>query len=491
MQQRDKLEVLLTLRDEATEKLGKASQAVRNHSASFRKGALMMGVAAGVLGGALTFAARAGREQDNALDALKGAVERAGGSYSDVSGRIDDALDAATKFTDYSRADAMQALGFLVSNFDDVDLAIAALPATIDRAAAANMGMESSARNVANAVNKGAGEMAETLDGLGEELKATDDKMERLAIVSRRVEGAARKNADGVTVLSSSLNDLAVELGIWEIVKKLAVEINRLGGALISKLPTGVLKAIGAALTIAFAVLITGTLVIGIGLLIAAATPLILVITAIGAAVTALVAILALSWESGMRKTKEQWEWFTGFLSGIFEWLLRTLAAIGQPIIDIMSAIWNGAFSMMDTVGEKITGAWNTVWDTVGNIVQGAHDRVVGIMTAIKDAIAGAVEVVRSAGTSLIPDINLPNLPSFRIPGLASGGIVTSPTLAMIGEGGPEAVVPLGGGGIGGGVNVNIPPSALLLMTDDSAVQGFVSTIVTQIRQELRRQHSF
>ena len=40
-----------------------------------------------------------------------------------------------------------------------------------------------------------------------------------------------------------------------------------------------------------------------------------------------------------------------------------------------------------------------------------------------------------------IPGVNIPNIPD--IPFLAKGGIVTSPTLAMIGEAGPEAVVPL------------------------------------------------
>jgi len=46
------------------------------------------------------------------------------------------------------------------------------------------------------------------------------------------------------------------------------------------------------------------------------------------------------------------------------------------------------------------------------------------------------------------------------IPGLAQGGIVTSPTLALIGEGnGPEAVIPLNRMsefGMGGGNTVNI-----------------------------------
>ena len=58
-------------------------------------------------------------------------------------------------------------------------------------------------------------------------------------------------------------------------------------------------------------------------------------------------------------------------------------------------------------------------------------------------------------------DVNPPDLPD--IPPLAEGGIVTRPTLAMIGDGnGPEAVIPLsklGSMGFGGGstitVNVN------------------------------------
>ena len=53
------------------------------------------------------------------------------------------------------------------------------------------------------------------------------------------------------------------------------------------------------------------------------------------------------------------------------------------------------------------------------------------------------------------------NFGGINIPGFAKGGIVTRPTLAMIGENGPEAVVPLSGPnagnfGGGGGVTVNV-----------------------------------
>jgi hypothetical protein len=45
------------------------------------------------------------------------------------------------------------------------------------------------------------------------------------------------------------------------------------------------------------------------------------------------------------------------------------------------------------------------------------------------------------------------------IPQMAEGGIVNRPTLALIGEAGPEAVVPLskmGGMGGGGDININV-----------------------------------
>ena len=48
------------------------------------------------------------------------------------------------------------------------------------------------------------------------------------------------------------------------------------------------------------------------------------------------------------------------------------------------------------------------------------------------------------------------------IPKLGKGGIVSSPTIAMIGESGPEAVVPLsGGGGFGGSITINVQGSVI------------------------------
>jgi hypothetical protein len=66
-----------------------------------------------------------------------------------------------------------------------------------------------------------------------------------------------------------------------------------------------------------------------------------------------------------------------------------------------------------------------------------------------------------------------------NIPMLAQGGIVTGPTLAMIGEGnGPEAVIPLdrmGDFGMGGGINITV--NAGLVSSPDQVGQQIIEAI--------------
>ena len=97
---------------------------------------------------------------------------------------------------------------------------------------------------------------------------------------------------------------------------------------------------------------------------------------------------------------------------------------------------------------------------------------VIGFFAGMVNAAIGAVNAIISAYNSipLLPDIpKAPTIPVPQlggstkpapgrpsIPRMAEGGIVTSPTLALIGEAGPEAVVPLDRMNTGGGVTVNV-----------------------------------
>ena len=71
--------------------------------------------------------------------------------------------------------------------------------------------------------------------------------------------------------------------------------------------------------------------------------------------------------------------------------------------------------------------------------------------------------------------IGMPQIP--EIPTLAEGGIVNRPTLAMLGESGPEAVIPLGRGRGGSGMTINLVINGDILGMDD-----FESKVTAVIR---------
>jgi hypothetical protein len=106
----------------------------------------------------------------------------------------------------------------------------------------------------------------------------------------------------------------------------------------------------------------------------------------------------------------------------------------------------------------------------------GVNAIINGILGAFESVVNGAIMMVNGIiraynAIPIAPDINTiahVNLPSIggnsatqaasrmNLPRMAEGGIVNSPTLALIGEAGPEAIVPLDRMNTGGGVTVNV-----------------------------------
>ncbi|MCK9520187.1 MAG: hypothetical protein M0R74_14360, partial [Dehalococcoidia bacterium] len=98
------------------------------------------------------------------------------------------------------------------------------------------------------------------------------------------------------------------------------------------------------------------------------------------------------------------------------------------------------------------------------------HERLVQeevlYQTALNRARSEAIVGTSNAGTQYENAMAA----SIMVPALASGGIVTRPTMALIGEAGPEAVVPLNRG-MGSGMGVNVTVNTMALMGDEGSIR--------------------
>ena len=91
---------------------------------------------------------------------------------------------------------------------------------------------------------------------------------------------------------------------------------------------------------------------------------------------------------------------------------------------------------------------------------------------AAAEALAGLTDAEKKAlleGDGAAVEQLPPGINSKRgdLIALANGGIVTSPTMALIGEAGPEAVIPLSDSGLGGNITINITNAGSVIAEAD------------------------
>lgn len=144
-------------------------------------------------------------------------------------------------------------------------------------------------------------------------------------------------------------------------------------------------------------------------------------------------------------------------------WIVDAGKFLGDALISLIqiivnSAIWiweaiQSGFRFILGIGKKIWGFFldglsfiadlgKKIWDFIWEALKGVGKLLTDGFKTIINAIISAINI----------------LPGVNIPKLANGGIVTSPTLALIGEAGPEAVIPLSKmGSMGTTININNP----------------------------------
>lgn len=145
------------------------------------------------------------------------------------------------------------------------------------------------------------------------------------------------------------------------------------------------------------------------------------------------------------------------FITGAIGGIAGVISALIGVVGDVTSAV-NSGFSRVrnffNSVVSFISDSAGSLVSPIVNVFRAAINTIIGLWNRLDFAITFSVPdwvpIIggnRWSSGDIFPDI----------PYLANGGIVNSPTLAMIGEAGPEAVIPLNQSGLmGNNINVTV-----------------------------------
>lgn len=146
--------------------------------------------------------------------------------------------------------------------------------------------------------------------------------------------------------------------------------------------------------------------------------------------------------------------------------IISTAASVLFKALDITFKAIGGVFEVVGNVAttmvQVISAAWgvlagvtSSIWNGIGDVIRGAINVVIDLINGFIGFVNGIQIHIPAVGVGPVhtPAFDWWGLNIPTIPRLAQGGIVTRPTLALIGEQGPEAVVPLRGRGMPSVVN--------------------------------------
>jgi TP901 family phage tail tape measure protein len=234
------------------------------------------------------------------------------------------------------------------------------------------------------------------------------------------------------------------------------------------------------------------------------------ILIAITGPIGLIVALVIKNWDTIKSVTETVWNgikaffdaWFSVYkevFTTVFDAVKAVVIGTWNAISNVAGTIWNGIKSVvlaavnlmktgidtgLDAIKDTFTNVFNGIKSFIGGIFNGILSTIRGSINGIIGIVNGAINALNQIQVT-IPDI--PGVPGRgetfgvdipTIPKLAKGGVVTAPTLALIGEAGPEAVVPLsssrGRAAVGG---VNIAAGAVQITVQGGADQSAVEQI--------------
>lgn len=141
------------------------------------------------------------------------------------------------------------------------------------------------------------------------------------------------------------------------------------------------------------------------------------------------------------------------FFQGVWDGVVKIFTPVVKWFGDIFKGAWNGITSAFSNVAsffkgiwDKITSIFGKVGTAIGNAVSGAFKGVVnGILGFVESFVNVPVNAINTLIDVInkVPGVSVDKLSPLKLPRMARGGVVDRATMAVIGEAGREAVVPL------------------------------------------------
>lgn len=254
--------------------------------------------------------------------------------------------------------------------------------------------------------------------------------------------------ANSTKIFQASLQDLGTAIGtnllpiITPIIQKITEWVNKFNE--LSPSTQRIITIIGLVVAAIGPVLVViGTLISSIGSIIGVlgmVTAPMLGIVAVIAAVVAWGVILYKNWDTIKAKAVELWTNVTTIWQSIKDSIRATIAQLVSNTV--------GKFNSLKTTVETV---WNNIKSAMINPIQTARDTLQGIIDKVKswfpinlgNIFNFKLPHINIGSKSVTVGDKTVTVPTFSVSWYARGGIFDQPTLAGIGEAGPEAVVPL------------------------------------------------
>ena len=494
---------------------GKMADGIKKHRKAIGVGLTALGAGITALGASAVKSAQA---EAIGIAQLDVALKNVGTSYDSQAAAIERVIAAQQNKTNFGDEAQREALMGLISVSGDYEAAMAALPAVLDLAAGKGMDLGAASTLVARAI----GGETSALTRYGIEVEKGATATEVITAIMEKFGGQAEAAADPMVQLKNRVGDLQQEFGkaLLPALTVLATLLEQVTTKLIafsaehpqlSKVLFIVVGVLGAmALVLGPLLLLLPTIAASIGILSGAfgmlslsMLPIAAIILGITAVIIAailiyknwdkIIAVLKETFVASFNKIKEVFGVVSNVIQTVFAskwaWIMPGGAFI-KAILFLKNnwrEIWDGIKTTFRSVSDALIGIFENL---KGRIVSIWDGMVAGIKGGLNVAIGAINRFIRAVNAMRINvprvslpfggsvggySIGMPRLP--EIPSLAKGGIVNRPTLAMIGESGPEAVVPLGRGGAGAGMTIN-----LVINGDINGMDDFEQKVTSVIR---------